>query len=295
MKIVYRNDLKCENLEYSRLVKFLYKTTIGRICLKLITNKRVANCAACFLNSKISGIIKDKVIKKHNIDMNKFVDIKYDTYNKFFTRKYKQQYLNVDNNIDSFISPCDSKLMILKIDEHNEFNIKHSMYKLEEIINNDVVNEFRNGYLLIFRLDVNDYHRYCYIDDGVRSDYQYIDGKFHTVQPIVYDTYKVFHQNAREWCVLETNNFDKIIEVEVGALLVGKIVNNKNIKSYKKGDEKGYFEFGGSTILLFVKDGVVNFDLDILKNSNEGNETIVKYGERIGVKNGRIRKIKNGN
>lgn len=285
MKIIYRNKNKSENLEYSVLVKFLYNTKLGRCLLKIIANRKIANLVGSFLNSKLSIPIKNHVIKKHQIEMNNFVDIKYDNYNKFFTRKYKDKYLKINDKENVFISPCDSKLMVLKIDEHSTFNIKHANYRLEEIVKNDIIQEYKNGYLLIFRLDVNDYHRYCYLDDGTRSEYTYIDGILHTVQPIVYDKVSVFHQNAREWCLLKTKNFGEIIQVEVGALLVGKIVNNKDIASFKKGDEKGYFEFGGSTILLFVKDNVVSFDQDILENSQNGNETVVKYGEKIGVKN----------
>ena len=284
MKIIYRNEKKEEELIYSKSVRFLYNTVIGRFILKLLTRRFVSKIGAYFFNSRLSLFLKNKVIKGKNIDMTKFVDINYNSYNKFFTRKYRPKYLEVDNDKNVFISPCDSKLMILKINEHSSFKIKNSYYKLDEIINDDIVNDYKNGYLLIFRLDVNNYHRYCFIDDGKRSVYHYIKGIFHTVQPIAYDKEKVFSRNAREWCILNTNNFDDIIQVEVGALMVGKIVNNKDIVSFKKGDEKGYFEFGGSTILLFVKDNIVSFDEDILINSKDGNETVVEYGSRIGVR-----------
>lgn len=284
MKIVYRNEDKKEELKYSKSVRFLYNTFLGRIILKILTNRFVSKIGACFFNSKLSILMKNKVIKEKNIDMSKFIDINYNSYNKFFTRKYRNEYLNVNSDKNIFISPCDSKLMILKINENKSFKIKNSLYELNEIIDNDIISNYKNGYLLIFRLDVNDYHRYCYIDDGRREEYHYIDGILHTVQPIVYEKYKVFHRNAREWCLLKTNNFDDIIQVEVGALMVGKIVNDKEKVSFKKGDEKGYFEFGGSTILLFVKDNVIEFDSDILNNSKDGNETVVKYGERIGIR-----------
>ena len=284
MEIIYRDKLKRIKLHHSRLVRFLYNTIIGRIILKLIANRFVAKIVGCFLNSKCSIFVKNRIIKKKKINMEHFIEINYDCYNKFFTRKYRDEYLKICNDKNIFISPCDAKLMILKISNHNTFKIKNSLYKLEEIINDDCINDYKNGYLLIFRLDVDDYHRYCYIDNGIREDYHYIDGILHTVQPIVYDKVKVFHRNAREWCLLKTENFNDIIQVEVGALLVGKIVNNKNIFSFKKGDEKGYFEFGGSTILMFVKENIVKFDQDIIKNSLDGNETVVKYGMRIGVK-----------
>lgn len=296
MKIKKRNQKEILYKKHSHLIKFLYNTFIGRCFLKLLTNKYISKFIGYFLNSKLSIFLKNKSIKNNNIDMSIYEDIEYNSYNKFFTRKIKKEYLNINQNKNILISPCDSKLMILKINEQNTFKIKNSLYKLEEIINDSIIDDYRNGYLLIFRLEVDDYHRYCFIDDGKLTKYHHINGILHTVQPIVYDHYKVFHRNTREWTILKTNNFDNIIQVEVGAILVGKIVNDKKISNFHKGDEKGYFEFGGSTILLFIKNNIVDFDEDILDNSQNDIETIVKYGERIGVKkDGRNRKTKNRN
>jgi len=282
MIIVDRKTKKETEYKSGVFVNFLYNNVVGRIFLKLLSNRVFANLGACFMNSRLSKFMMNSKIREYNIDMKRFVDKKYNSYNDFFTRKLKK--IQFDSNKNSFISPCDSKLMILGLDENKLFNIKGSLYSMNQIINDDITSEFVNGYALIFRLDVNDYHRYSYIDDGTRSDFKYIKGKLHTVQPIVYDKVKVFHRNSREWCVLHTKNFDDVIQCEVGALLVGKINNDKEKKSFKKGDEKGYFSFGGSTIILFVKENMVSFDKDILINSKLGKETIVSCGEKIGVK-----------
>ena len=282
MIVVNRRTNKETEYQPSSFVKFLYNNVFGRMVLKLLTNKLFANLGAWFLNTKLSKSMADKKVKQYKIDMNKYINCNYKSYNEFFVRKLKKIDFNDHKNI--FISPCDSKLMIFKLDDDSSFNIKGSLYKFNEIIDDNLINDYKGGYALIFRLDVNDYHHYIYVDDGYRSDYRFINGILHTVQPIVYDKVKVFHKNSREWCVLHTKHFDDIIEVEVGALLVGKIQNDKSITQFKKGQEKGFFEFGGSTIVLFVKDGVVSFDEDILKNSNLGKETIVCCGEKIGQK-----------
>ena len=266
----------------SFLVKFLYSNVVGRIILKFLSNRVFANIGACFMRSRLSKFMVNKKICEYNLRMDRFVNKEYKSYNEFFTRKLKNA--KFDDNGNTFISPCDSKLMILKLDKKSKFEIKGSIYRFDEIINDSIADDFLSGYALIFRLDVNDYHRYCYIDNGTRNDFKYIKGKLHTVQPIVYDKVDVFHRNSREWCVLHTENFDDIVMVEVGALLVGKINNHKDKVKFKKGEEKGYFSFGGSTIILFVKDNVVKFDKDILKNSKLGKETIVSYGEVIGKK-----------
>ena len=144
------------------------------------------------------------------------------------------------------------------------------------------MNEYKDGYALVFRLSTDNYHRYCYIDSGSKTDNYYIKGVFHTVQPISLKNYNFYKTNSREWTVLNTKNFGKVIDIDIGALGVGRIKNNHKDYEFKKGEEKGYFEFGGSTIVLLVKKNIINIDKDIMENSLENIETIVKYGEGIG-------------
>ena len=107
-----------------------------------------------------------------------------------------------------------------------------------------------------------------------------IKGRLHTVRPIAVENESVFIQNSREVSMLHTKNFDDIYMCEVGAMMVGKIVNEKTEGNFKRGEEKGYFKFGGSTIILLVNN--VSIDKDILINTNENIETVVKMGEVIG-------------
>ena len=282
MKIVDRKTNKEREMKYSKSVLFLYGNPIGRVFLKLLSNRFVSNIVGSYMNSKFSKRRINKTIKDNKIDMNLFEQRDFRSFNDFFTRKKKD--INFDMNKDHFVSPCDSKLMVIKLNKDSAFDIKGSRYFLNDIIDKDLTDEYKNGYALIFRLEVSDYHRYHFIDDGTRDDYKYIKGKLHTVQPIAYKRYKVFHKNAREYTTLHTQNFGDIIEVEIGALMVGRITNNKEIFKFHKGDEKGYFEFGGSTIVLFVKNNKIIIDNNILLNSTLGKETIVSCGERIGLK-----------
>ncbi len=281
MKIVDRKTKKERTLEYSGAVKFLYTSLFGRLLLKLIVNKWVSSLVGKYMNSKLSIKRIDKTIKDNNIDMNLYEEKEYTSFNDFFIRKKKN--LNFDTKVNDFVSPADSKLLAIKLNKDSSFDIKGSIYTLKDVVNEDITKKYHNGYALIFRLEVTDYHRFHFIDDGKLDEYKYIKGKFHTVQPIAYNK-KIFHKNAREYTTLHTKNFGDVIEVDVGALCVGKITNNKSIKSFKKGDEKGYFEFGGSTIILFVEDNKVIIDNDILLNSTLGKETVVSCGEKIGIK-----------
>ena len=279
MRIVDRKTKKERTLEYSGSVKFLYTSLLGRLILKLINNRFISKIVGCYMNSKLSIKRINKTIKDNNIDMSLFEKKEYTSFNDFFTRHKKN--LNFDMKKDHFVAPADSKVLAIKLSKDSSFDIKRSNYNLKTIIKEDLTDKYKNGYALIFRLEVSDYHRFHFIDDGERDDYKYIKGRLNTVQPIAYNK-KIFHTNSREYTTLHTKNFGDVIEVDVGALLVGKITNNKEITKFKKGDEKGYFEFGGSTIILFVQDKKITIDNDILLNSTLGKETIVSCGEKIG-------------
>ena len=281
MKIVDRKTKKERTLEYSGSIKFLYTSFLGRIILKLVTCSFVSKIVGKYMNSRLSIKRINKIIKNNNIDMNLYEKKEYTSFNDFFIRHKKN--INFSMNKNDFISPCDSKLLAIKLNKDSSFDIKGSNYNLKTIVEEDLTKKYENGYALIFRLEVTDYHRYHFIDDGTIDNYKYIKGKLNTVQPIAYNK-KIFHTNSREWTTLHTKNFGDILEVDVGALCVGKITNNKKINNFKKGDEKGYFEFGGSTIILFVQDKKIIIDNDILLNSTLGKETIVNCGEKIGIK-----------
>ena len=261
------------NLKESVALRFLYNTVVGRLILKLITGKFITRVYAKYMTSKLSCIKIKKFIKKNNINMDEYEDAKYTSFNEFFMRKIKDNRRSIGNDL---IAVSDSKLTVYKLDEDSCFNIKNSKYTVSELIGED--REYK--YALVFRLCVDDYHHYIYPDNGVVLSNKYIDGKLHTVQPIALKKYKVFHENSREVTYLNCENLGEVAYIEVGALMVGKIVNEKKNK-FIKGEEKGHFEFGGSTIVLLVNKDITIND-KILENSSKEIETIVKLGENIG-------------
>lgn len=267
-------------------LSFLYNTYLGRIILKpLVKNKAFSNIVAKFMNSKLSKIIIKSFIKKHNINMDDFINKKYNSFNDFFIRKVKKEKRPIDKDKKSFISPCDSKLSCYKITKDLTFNVKNSIYSVSSITKDDNVSAyFKDGYALVFRLSPEDYHRYIFLDDGRIINNYKIDGKYHSVNPIAYKNFKVFKENARECTLIKTKNFNDIMYIEVGALLVGKINNVKKSGSFKKGEEKGYFMYGGSTIVVLVRKNTIKLNKKIINNSSNNIETSVKCGEKIGEK-----------
>ena len=202
----------------------------------------------------------------------------------FFSRKIRENARPIDPDPKSLISPCDSKLTVLHITKDCRFRLKQTEYSLESLLQDPALAQrFLGGYALIFRLTVDDYHRYCYIADGIREDFRRIPGILHTVNPIANEHFPVYKENAREFTVLHTDAFGDAAVMEVGALLVGKIVNHPGGTAVRRGQEKGYFRFGGSTVVVLLQAGAAEIDPDILENSQTETETVVRMGEKIGV------------
>ena len=146
-----------------------------------------------------------------------------------------------------------------------------------------VAKEYEGGILCVFRLTVDDYHRYAFVDDGELSREFHIPGVYHTVNPVAGEYYPIYKENTREFCIQKSRHFGHLLLMEVGALLVGRIVNHDIEQTVSRGEEKGYFEFGGSTVIVAVQAGQVRIDEDIWQNRAEGIETVVKQGEKIGT------------
>lgn len=285
MKLKLRNGELLEQTDsQERLLGFLYGTVPGRLLLKPLTAPWISRAAGWFLSSRASCFLIRPFIRSNGIDMSQFEDVAYESYNAFFSRKIRPEVRPLDLCPSHLISPCDSRLTVLPITRDCRFTIKHTEYTLESLLKDKALaDQYRGGQLLIFRLCVDDYHRYCYFADGRREDFRAIPGVLHTVNPIANDHFPIYKENAREFTVLHTDAFGDAVMMEVGALLVGKIVNHPGDPSVTRGQEKGYFRFGGSTVVVVLKAGAAQIDPDLLENSGAGIETQVRYGEKIGI------------
>lgn len=261
--------------------RFLYGSVLGRMLLKIVASSGISRLIER-LNSSSRSVQKiQPFIEKYNIKMDDFENVKYKSFNDFFTRKLADGKRKICSNYQCLISPADSKLLVCTINKELKLRIKNAKYSIEELLKSeDLAEEFKGGLCLVFRLSVDDFHRYCFIESGDIIEKKSVSGKLHTVSSTS-TKYQAFSENKREYSVIRTSILGEIIQMEIGALLVGKINNHDTIYA-KKGREKGYFSYGGSTIIVLISRGKVKIDSDILKNSEKGIETKVKYGEKIG-------------
>lgn len=268
----------------NQLLKRLYGNVVGRCILKVLTLPFVTHLGGKYMNSSLSKRKISSFVQKNHIDLHQYEKVDYKSYNEFFTRKILPEYRPIDKEETHLIAPADSKVSYYPITSKTILTIKDTRYTIEELLQSETLaKQYQKGVCLIFRLTVDDYHRYSFIDEGTKEKDVYIPGVFHTVNPIANDYYPIYKQNSRSYSLLHTKNFGDVIYMEVGALMVGKICNH-DIETYYRGQEKGYFEFGGSTIVMFFKENQIVVDKDIIFNSLNNYETKVQLGEKIGVK-----------
>lgn len=277
-------NIKEENSLQDRFLEVLYGHWGGRLLLKPLISPAVSEIGGAFLDSGISRIFIKGFIRNHSIDMGEYREKKYSSYNDFFTRRMRPDARRVDRNPEVLVSPCDARLSVSRIGEDSVFFIKHTAYTAESLLRDrELAGKYAGGYLWIFRLCVEDYHRYIYADGGRVTSPVRIPGVLHTVNPVANDHYPIYKENTREYVILRTERLGTLLQMEVGALLVGKIVNHERGNMVRRGWEKGHFAFGGSTVILMTEKGAVRPDQDILENSAKGAETKVRLGERVGT------------
>ena len=292
MKYIDRKgNITIEENRQDKFLRHLYNDWGGRLCLKIIIQPFVTRLGGWFLNTRLSARMIPGFVERNHIDLSSCTRQEFASYNDFFTRRLKEGQRPVAADDSVLVSPCDGKVTVSRIGSDSRFYIKDTLYTLERLLKNKkLAKRYLGGYAVILRLTVDDYHHYCYVADGRKSANVTLPGVFHTVNPAANDVYPIYKENAREYTLLKTKQFGTILMMEVGAMMVGKITNlHKNPATVKKGQEKGNFEFGGSTIILLIQPGKVRIDYDLIENTEEGYETIVKMGERIGE----CRKLKN--
>ncbi len=268
------------------LLEVIYGHALTRMLLRPFLSPAVSDICGKFLSTRFSRRIIPSFVKKNHIDLGIYEKQEFDSYNAFFTRKIKAEQRPINKQKNVLISPTDGKVTAYPITQEGRFWIKHTQYTAAQLLKDERLAErYMGGWIYVIRLTVDDYHRYCYVADGRKSRQRKIRGVLHTVNPVANDYYPIYKMNSREYCLLKTKELGTILLMEVGALMVGKINNHEEDSAQvKRGDEKGMFEFGGSTIVVMTEPGMAEPDKDIIHNTKAQAETLVKMGGPIGCK-----------
>lgn len=262
-----------------KLLNVVYSSALLRLLIKPLTLPIVSKAAGIALDSSLSKLLIKPFIRANKIDMRDYEKKRYKSFNDFFTRRVLLNKRPIQKA--RVISPSDGRVSVYEINENSVFRVKGSDYSLFSLTRSrSLEKRFCGGTAVLIRLCPEDYHRYCYSMSGKKSCNIKIPGFFHTVNPAAFESVRVFSENTREYCLIK-NRYTCVLQMEVGALMVGRISNNDIFASrVLQGAEKGYFEFGGSTIILLLEKGVP-VRSSFIENTQLGLETLIRQGEAI--------------
>ncbi|WP_196888563.1 phosphatidylserine decarboxylase [Aureivirga sp. CE67] len=276
-----------EQIPSAGMLKFLYSSALGKASLQLLFKRKiVSSIGGWYMNSKGSKNKIENFIKEYNMDMSEYIcpENGFSSFNDFFYRKIKPEARPIG---DGVVSPADGKLLAFNtIKESNNFFIKGSEFTAKSFLKDETLaKKYENGAMVIIRLAPVDYHRFHMPASGEISESKLINGDYYSVSPLALKkSLEIFCENIREYSILKTSENGDILVSEVGATMVGSIIQTyKPNTKIEKGSEKGYFAFGGSTLVLFFEEGKVKLDEDLIENTKNGFETVVKMGEKIGI------------
>lgn len=220
----------------------------------------------------------------------------FKNFNQFFYRKLKpgSRPIAAPENPRVLVSPADSRMnAFASVASAQELWIKGDAFSVKTLLDDaKMASYYENGYLAVFRLAPQDYHRFHHAVDGVVGPSKHIEGTYYTVNPMaIRDSFlSVYTENVRTITYINSDHFGQVAYVAIGAMMVGSIIlTDSEGQRVKRGDEHGYFAFGGSTVILIFPPKIgdegmkIVWDEDLVANSNSTLETVVKMGTRIGT------------
>lgn len=285
----YTHQVEEEVIYGEKWLRWTYETLPGTFFLNLLVRRPFF--------SRLYGRAMDKppsqariepFIRQYGIDTSEFAEApeSFRSFNEFFARRLKRESRPVapGETVASF--PADGRHYgYPNLAETPHFIAKGQRFDLARFLDDDALAaRYADGTAIISRLCPVDYHRYHFPCAGVPGDTRLINGWLYSVNPVALRrNVRYLIDNKRSYCLIDSPVFGRVLYAEIGATCVGSLVNTYTPgEAVRKGDEKGYFKFGGScTILLFEKKRI-RLDSDLVENSANHLETYARMGDRMG-------------
>lgn len=225
-------------------------------------------------------------IAAYGVDSSEFADTQFASFNDFFIRKLKPEKRPVVSDPCIAALPADGRYLVFPdLSQTDGFYVKGQHFDLPSFLqNSSLARRFSHGSMMIARLCPTDYHRFHFPCDGTADEAELIDGPLFSVNPLALRRrLSILAENKRMITEIATEKFGTILYVEIGATCVGTIHQTYcSKKAVRKGDEKGFFSFGGSCLVLLFEPGRISFDEDLVRYSKAGIETRACFGESMG-------------
>lgn len=286
----YTNQLEQEAIYGEPWLRWAYETRIGRRTTKLILKRA---WFSAWYGWRMDGFSSQKKIKpfieKYGLDASEFESdpVCFRSFNDFFCRKLKPSARPVDLGPHSVVFPADGRHFgFADSSKIDSIFVKGQRFDIASFLNSPkLASRYTGGALVISRLCPVDYHRFHFPVGGIPSTPHYIQGDLLSVNPIALrKNIRIFWQNRRVLTEIQTLSGAKVLMAEVGATCVGHIHQTfKPNHSIRKGAEKGFFKFGGSSTILLFEPGFITLSPDLIAQTARGYELFSKMGDVLGA------------
>ncbi len=287
----YSKKIETEIVFGFTFLKWLYQSNLGKILRPLFNSKYFSlfygNYKGNLGHSAINDFIEEYKIKSdefQNSKGNSLVE-DYKNFNDFFIRTFTEGARSFVDKVHILPAFCEGRYLGFdSLENIKNFPVKGEYINIQSLIQRDYP-EFKKGPILICRLAPVDYHHFHFPDEGNIMESFRIEGNLNSVTPFsLKSNNDVFIKNERNISVLKTKHFSKLLYIEVGALTVGKIIQTYEGDIFKRGEVKGHFKFGASTVILIGEENSFKISSDIINNTKNEIETFIKLGDEVGSK-----------
>jgi phosphatidylserine decarboxylase len=266
-------------------LQWVYGTRPGQVLADQVLSRGfVSQIYGAYQSSKLSRHKIAPFIRNFQIPMDEYVDDGFRSFNDFFIRKFRPGARVFTQKASEFPAFAEARYYAYEnITQDQKFPIKGTALSAAGLLGNaEKAKQFEGGPVLLARLCPTDYHRFHFPDDGKILESYPMQGRLHSVNPLALQyNEEIFMTNERYVSLLQTKNFGLLAYIEVGALCVGRIVQTFSSTQFSRGQEKGYFLFGGSTVIVLGQPGTWKPDSDLVEQTAKGRESLVRLGEKV--------------
>lgn len=288
----HQQRLLTEQVPMERAMRFLHGTRSGRLLSALWFARPHASRTYARLRATGPATTRDiaPFIQKYAIDMEEFRTPAggFQSFDDFFVRQFREGIRPFTQDPNLLASPVEGRVSAWRtLEEVRDFCVKQQHLSPEAVLADAALaRQFQGGPLMLLRLAPQDYHRFHYPDDARLLSQRHVPGWLYSVHPIAMALRgggDAMCANERHVTVMQTAHFGALAMVEVGAITVGRIVQHHDAgDEVRRGEEKGMFRYGGSSLVLFGERGAWTPDEEMLERTRRGVETLVRLGTPIG-------------
>lgn len=285
----YQQKTCTEQVYGEKWLRWTYGTLPGQVALTAVVKRLWFSRWYGWLMDRPSS--REKIrpfIEEFGLDPEEFARAPedFESFNAFFSRALKPEARPIDADPETVVFPADGRhLCVPDLSQCDGLLVKGEMFHLNQLlVDPELARQFEGGSLLVSRLCPVDYHRFHFPAGGRPGPTKLLNGSLYSVNPLALrQNIHILSTNRRTLSVLETERLGRVLLLEIGATNVGSICQTYTADStVNKGDEKGYFRFGGSSTITIFEPGRVQFDDDLLENSGQRRELFARMGDRMG-------------